>query len=124
MYYLPQPPYFLLVLGLFIGMTCGAAFSAILKEKVKQWAESGSTRILAEMKGFRLVLPYLGICLGICVFLASGVEIFLFDRAVSYLIAFPMTVFMALLIWVQLGNVLEQLEQGGSEALDLDVFKM
>ncbi|MBZ8179033.1 hypothetical protein [Oscillatoria salina] len=123
MYNLPEPPYFLLVLGLFIGLTCGSAFSAILKQKVQQWAESGSTRTLAEMRGFRLVLPYLGICLGICLFLASGVEIFIFDRAVAYAIAFPMTAFIGLLIWVQLGNVLEQLEEGGSEALDLDVFK-
>ncbi|MGK7878092.1 MAG: hypothetical protein AB4426_33730 [Xenococcaceae cyanobacterium] len=122
MYYLPEPPYFLLVFGLFVGITCGSAFEATLKQKVREWSKSPSTRTLEELQGFGLLLPFLGICAGVCVFLAAGLEIFSIMRWLSYAIALPMTIFMGSLIWSQLGKLLQQLQQGGSRALDLDAL--
>ena len=37
MHYLPEPPYFLIFVGLSIGLTCDVAFEAILKSQVKEW---------------------------------------------------------------------------------------
>jgi hypothetical protein len=117
-----EPPYLLLVAGLFIGITCGAAFEAVLKQSVQAWAKSRSTRNLANLRGRALFIPFLGICVGICMFLGSGMTVFGFPVGLSYGIAFPLTLLIAVLVWSQLGKILIQLQQGGSKALDLDAY--
>jgi hypothetical protein len=123
MYNFPEPPYFLLVAGLFAGITSGAAFEATLKQKVQEWSRNRSTRTLAQMKGIQLLLPFLGIAAGICVFLAAGLEIFGFPTWLSYSISLPLTLLIGFLVWSQLAKLLAQLERGGSKALDLDAFE-
>lgn len=120
MYTFSEPPYFLLVFGLFAGLTSGLAFEATLKSKVQEWAQNRSTRTLAELNGFQLRLPFLGTSAGILVFLAAGLEFFGFPTLLAYSIALPLTLLTGLLIWTQLSRVLQQLERGGSKALDLD----
>ena len=118
MYYLPQPPYVLIAVGLFGGITCGAAFEATLKQKVKVWMNTPNS----TLGDLDLQLPFFGICAGICVFLGSGVEVFLGSAFISYAIAVPVTIFIAALVWRQLDSLLKQLKQGGSQAIDLDAF--
>ena len=118
--YFPEPPYLLLVLGFLASIASGTAFEATLKQAVKEWSQNRSTRTLANLKGMQLFVPFLGISGGVCVFLASGLEIFGFPSLLSYGIAFPLTFLIGWLVWSQLGNILRQLEQGGSQALDLD----
>ncbi len=115
-----EPPYFLLVAGLFIGITSGVAFEATLKELVQEWYRQRSSRTLATMQGSHLQVPYFGISAGIALFLGSGLEIFGFSRFLSYAVALPLTVLTAWLVWSQLGKILVQLERGGSKAIDLD----
>jgi hypothetical protein len=122
-YNFPNPPYFLLIVGLFAGMTCGVAFEATLKQKVREWSTNRSTRTLAQMKGFQLLIPFSGIAIGICVFLAAGLEIFGFPSWLSYSVSLPLTLLTGFLVWSQLGKLLTQLERGGSRALDLDAFE-
>uniref|UniRef100_A0A832H5U4 Uncharacterized protein n=1 Tax=Oscillatoriales cyanobacterium SpSt-402 TaxID=2282168 RepID=A0A832H5U4_9CYAN len=122
MYYFPEPPYFLLFAALFASITSGAAFEAVLKQSVQSWSKNRSTRILANLKGLQLILPFLGIAVGSCVFLSSGMTIFGFPAQLAYLISIPLTAGTAALVWSQLGKILIQLEQGGSQALDLDSF--
>ncbi|HEY9728311.1 MAG TPA: hypothetical protein V6D50_17810 [Chroococcales cyanobacterium] len=123
MYSFPDPPYFLLFAGLFVGMTCGVAFEAILKQKVQEWSKNRSTRTLAQMKGFQLLIPFLGIAVGICVFLSAGLEVFGLPAVLSYFASISLTIFTAFLVWSQLGKLLLQLERGGSKAIDLDAFE-
>ena len=120
MYYLPSPPYFLIVFGLFAGIASGLAFEATLKLKVKEWSQKPSDSAKKGVKPWELFLPFLGICAGICVCLASGLEIFNILRWITYAIALPLTILVGNLIWSQLGKLLLQLQQGGSQALDLD----
>jgi hypothetical protein len=111
MYYFPQdPPYFILFAGLFAGIACGAAFDGTLRQN-------------ANSDGIPLRLPFLGICLGIIFFLSAGLEIFGFPTWLAYSIAFPLTVFIAILLWFQLRVVFRQLDRGGSPALDLDSWE-
>ncbi len=120
MYYIPEPPYFLVLVGLLIGITSGLAFEGTLKSQVQEWAK---TKQSIHLKlGFNLLFPFWGICLGICVFLASGLEIFLLNPWIAYAIACPMTLFITALVWIQLGRLMIQLQEGGSKALDLDAF--
>jgi hypothetical protein len=122
-YNFPDPPYFLLFVGLFVGMTCGVAFEAILKQKVQEWSKNRSTRTLAQLKGFQLLIPFLGIAAGICVFLAAGLEVFGLPAVLSYFASISLTLFTAFLVWSQLSKLLIQLERGGSKAIDLDAFE-
>lgn len=120
MYY--DPPYVLLIAGLLASITSGLAFETKLKQSVQEWAKNRSTRTLATLQGTALLIPFLGICAGICVFLASGIEIFGFPTMIAYGVSFLLTVFTGGLVWYQLGVILGQLERGGSKALDLDSF--
>lgn len=123
MYYLPEPPLGLLLFGFLIGITCGGAFDATLKLQVKQWqkqVKAGESTDLTQMSQF--LLPFFGICMGIWVFLGAGLEIFIYDRTISFLLAGLTTLFTAGLVWRQLKNLIVQLLEGGSEALDLDAF--
>jgi hypothetical protein len=122
-YYLPEPPYFLLIFGLLAGVTCGLAFEATLKQNLKQWTKKPTNQAIEQVQGFNLQFPFLGICLGICVFLSAGLEIFIFDRWLAYAISLPLTIFIAGLVWKQLGILLQQLQRGGSKAIDLDSFE-
>ena len=120
MYSIPEPPYFLLFVGLFASITSGLAFESTLKQQVQEWAKNRSTRTIAQMQGVQLFFPFIGITIGICLFLAAGLEIFGFPTWLSYAVSFPLTILISYLIWSQLGQLLLQLERGGSKALDLD----
>ena len=122
-YYLPEPPYFLIVVGLFIGITSGAAFEATLKAKVYEWQQSPYDPSIDKLKSLELRIPFLGICGGICVFLAAGLEVFSASRWLAYGISLFLTILLAYLVWTQLGKLLKLLHQGGSQALDLDAFE-
>jgi uncharacterized protein (DUF2062 family) len=120
-YYFPaDPPYFLLFAGLLAGIASGVAFETTLKNLVREWSKNRSTRTLANLKGTQLFVPFLGISAGICIFLGSGLEVFGLPSKLSYALSLPMTVLIGWLVWYQLGQVLIQLERGGSQALDLD----
>ncbi|MEX0268774.1 hypothetical protein AB3R30_06520 [Leptolyngbyaceae cyanobacterium UHCC 1019] len=122
MYSFPEPPYFLLIAGLLVSFASGAAFNAVLKQSVHRWSKSRSSDDLKRLRGLQLLLPFLGIAAGVCVFLSSGMEIFGFPANLAYAIALPLTILIAWLIWFQLGKILIQLQEGGSKALDLDSF--
>jgi len=120
--YVPQtPPYFLLAAGLFIAITSGLAFAAVLKESIGDWYKKRSTRSISKMQGLAIQLPFLGICLGSCVFLASGMCIFGFTAKIAYLMAGPLVLLSAGLVWTQLKNNLALLESGNPRAFELDI---
>lgn len=121
-FYDSAPPYFLLFAGLLAGIASGIAFKTTLEQAVQEWARNRSTRTLANLQGIQLLVPFVGIAIGACVFLSSGLEIFGFPTWLAYAIALPLTAFISLLVWYQLSSILVQLEKGGSKALDLDLF--
>ncbi len=114
------PPYVLLVIGLLASLASGKAFEVTLKQSVQEWSKTHSTRILSNLQGTQLLVPFLGISGGICIFLASGLIIFGFPTWLSFILSTVLTIATSLLIWFQLGKLLLMLEQGGSQALDLD----
>ncbi len=122
MYYPQTPPYFMLIAGLFIAITSGTAFAAVLKSTVGDWYKNKSTRSISKLQGFDLQLPFAGICLGSCVFLASGMCIFGFTPLIAYAMASPLVLLSALLVWSQLKKNLAMLESGNARAFELDGF--
>jgi hypothetical protein len=121
LYYFPSdPPYFLLFAGLFIGLSCGAAFDATLKRYVKAWSVDRANISLTSLDNITLKLPFVGIACGIGMFLTSGMSIFGLPDVIAGGLAIPLTLFTAIFLWLQLKGVLKELDQGGSQALDLD----
>ncbi len=122
MYYFPlDPPYFLLVIGLFFGITSGLAFQASLKEKVQKWSKSPANNPLNKVRN-ELKLPFWGITIGIALFLKAGLEVFGFPASLANAIALPLTALTTWLVWSQLNTLFLQLERGGSKAIDLDTW--
>jgi hypothetical protein len=121
-YYSFEPPYFLLLASLLACLASGAAFQAVLKQSVRDWQKNRSTRTLENLRGMQLFLPFAGIAAGSIVFLAAGVEIFGLPTKFAYAMSIPMTLLVGWLVWTQLGKILTQLQEGGSQALDLDGF--
>ena len=120
MYYALTPPYFLMVAGLLIAITSGLAFSAVLQESIGDWYKNRSTRSISKMQGFDVKLPFAGICLGSCVFLASGMCIFGFTSVIAYGMSFPLVLLSAGLVWSQLKKNLVALESGNTRAFEID----
>lgn len=122
MYGFWQPPLFLFAFGLFVSIACGLAFEGTLKQGLSKWNQDHSRESLAQIQGPTLQLPYLGICAGVCLFLASGLGIFMIPPTFAYGVSVLLTIAIAGLVWSQLGKLLIQLERGGSKSLDLDAI--
>ncbi len=122
MYGYPTPHYVLLVLGLFIGITSGLAFQETLKQLVYHWSRQTENQgyLPDILNRTNLRLPFLGILIGVCLFLSSGVEVFGFGTLTAYEFSMPLTLLTGLLVWNQLEKILNLLQKGGSKALDLD----
>lgn len=123
MSYFSEPPYFVLVAGLLVSLTCGSAFAATLKQIVQKWSSNRASKISNLQIGGALLVPFLGICAGVCLFLSSGLEIFGFPGWLSYAVAIPLTLLLGLLIWLQLGSMLNLVERKGFQELDIDSWR-
>lgn len=123
MSYYFMPPYFLVFAGLFISLTCGSAFAATLKQMVAKWSRDRAAATVAKLPTGQLIIPYLGINAGILMFLAAGLEVFGFPGWLAYAAAVPLTLFIAILVWYQLGSMLSFVEQKGFQSLDLDSWQ-
>jgi len=123
-YYFPaDPPYFLFAVSLLAGLACGRSFEVTLRNLVNTWSVSKSSRTLLELKSFSIKVPYLGMTISIAIFMATGLEVFGLPTLFGYVVALPITLGIALLVWRQLGQMLVELDRGGSAALDLDSYE-
>ncbi|MBE9144118.1 hypothetical protein [Planktothrix mougeotii] len=126
MYNSADPPLLLLVAGLFIGITSCTAFVVTLKQLLKEWAKNRIDRQdacstnLANLRGAQVFFPFLGVAVGICIFLASCLQVFAFSGIIAYGFSIPLTVLMAGLVWYQLTRLFNQLEERGLRGIDLD----
>ncbi|AFZ49265.1 hypothetical protein [Dactylococcopsis salina] len=119
-YLFAQPPYLLLLFGILISVSCGTAFQKVLKENVKQWYNSKEQNQGESLQTLSLFVPFLGICGGIFTFLAAGLQIVINNWLISSAISLPLTLLTGRLVWSQLRILLSKLQEGGSQALDLD----
>ena len=123
MYYLPPPPFLIAILGVFVAITCGTAFQNLLEQKLRESyrdADGESSFRIDRTKDLVIAVTYWGICLGIWIFLGGGLLILGFGIIPSYGVALLLTLFTGSLVWDQINDVLLQLKEGGSKALELD----
>lgn len=117
----PEPPIILIVFGIFAGVTSGVAFEAGLKRTAVAWRQGRRDQKLEDMLGTDLIVPYLGICAGSCIFLAASLEIFSAARWQAFLVSAPVVGLCGRLVWVQMGKLMLEIQKGGSAAVDLDI---
>jgi hypothetical protein len=121
MYYYPlQPPFFLLFIGFFIALTSGLALSGTLKLIVQQWSKDSSENTQPRSSLKQLFVPFIGITGGVCLFLSSGLEIFGFPFPLALGVGLPLSLLTCLLVWLQLGSLLDFAKRQGMQSLDLD----
>ncbi|MBV6625070.1 MAG: hypothetical protein KI793_19445 [Rivularia sp. (in: Bacteria)] len=123
MYYYPsEPPYLILVLGLFIAITSGAALDGTLKTISKTWRKKGAEDSAPRFSNKQLVIPFIGITIGIGLFLCSGLAIFGFPNWLACAVGVPITLLTCVLTAFQLGSMMTYAESRGFQSLDLDSF--
>jgi uncharacterized membrane protein YfcA len=122
-YYSSQPPYLLLIFGLFAALTSGLALSGTLKVIVNKWQSDGAEKSSSQLSIKRLFVPFLGITVGVTFFMCSGFEIFGFPPLLAYAVGLPVTILTSLLVWFQLGSMMSFVERRGMQSLDLDSLK-
>ncbi|EHC09688.1 hypothetical protein [Fischerella thermalis] len=121
MYYYPsQPPYLLLIIGLFTALTSGLALAGTLKVIVNKWQSDGAEKSSTQLSIKQLSIPFLGITVGVTLFMCSGFEIFGFPPLLAYAVGIPVTILTSLLVWFQLGSMMSFVERRGMQSLDLD----
>lgn len=123
MYYFPQPPFLVAVIGVFIGITSGAAFQRLLEQKLKESYQDSRQEASFNIDRSRdpeIAITFFGICLGIWVFLGGGLLVLGFGIIPSYGVALLLSLFTGGLVWDQINDVFQQLKEGGSKALELD----
>ncbi|MFM7364333.1 MAG: hypothetical protein ACKO11_07515 [Cuspidothrix sp.] len=123
MYYYPlQPPYFLLLVGFLAALTSGIALSGTLKVIAQKWPKDQLPQVKTNTRFFykQLLLPFVGITGGVCLFLSSGLEIFGFPSSLALGVGLPLSLMTCLFIWWQLGGLLDYVKSQGIQSLDLD----
>ena len=125
MYYFPvNPPYFLMIAGLFVGVTSGLAFGEVLKQLVQAWGRDRENVKLTNLNTVGLKLPYTTMIFGIGAFLGAGLQVFGFPEWFAWAVSLPLTLLTAGLVWWQLSNLMLQIETQGLESLDIDGMMM
>ncbi|PPS42754.1 hypothetical protein [Chroococcidiopsis sp. TS-821] len=123
MYYLPEPPYFLMIAGFLVSLTSGSAFGASLKQIVQNWSSDRISSMSSQLPTVSLVVPFVGMTIGVYLFLSAGLEVFGFPGLIAYVVALPLTLFLGILIWRQLGSMLTLAEKEGFAAIDIDSWR-
>jgi hypothetical protein len=104
-----------------MSVTSGVALSGTLKLIVQEW-KINSTENTPSSSGLKQLLsvPFIGITVGVCLFLSSGLEIFGFPSLLALGVGLPVSLLTCLLVWLQLGSMLVFAKQQGMQSLDLD----
>ncbi len=103
-----QPPYFLLCIGLLISFSCILPFALMLRQLMQYWYQNHSPNAFTGWRKLQLVIPFSGTLVGVCVTLASILEIFGFSTVGSYFVALLVTSAIGLFVWWQLGRTLSR----------------
>lgn len=117
---LSPPPYFLAGLGLAIGILCGLTFSKLVQERLDDWKQDRLP--LLPLARFQTVLPWIGLIVGITLFIGGSLQVFGFAPGAAVLLAFLLSLATGGALWVQLVRLMQQVQAGNFKAVDFDNF--
>ena len=115
-----QPPYLVAGLGLAIALLCGLTFAKLVQQRLEGWKQD---RLALLPLGTAVVtIPYMGVVLGITLFIGGGLQVFGFSAGAALLVSFVLSVGTAGALWVQLERLMGQVQDGTFSAVDFDNF--
>lgn len=121
-YYIPQPPIFLPVIGLLIGLIFGVTFQKQLEQINQTWLKSRKAQNSYTLTDPQLQLSYIGICLGVWLFLGGGFRVLGFGIIGAFGVALPIALGTGAFMWQQFGEMLLEIKEKGVRSLDLDKY--
>ena len=115
-----QPPYLVAGVGLAIAMLCGLTFAKLVEQRLEGWKQD---RLALLPLGTAVVtIPYMGVVLGITLFIGGSLQVFGFSAGAALLVSFVLSVGTAGALWVQLERLMGQVQDGTFSAVDFDNF--
>ncbi len=115
-----QPPYVLAGIGLAVGMLCGLTFARLVKLRLEAWKQDRLAML--PLGNGATTLPYVGVVLGITLFIGGSLQVFGFSAGVALLVSFILSLGTAGALWVQLERLMAQVEAGNFRVVDFDNF--
>jgi hypothetical protein len=115
-----QPPYALAGLGLAIALVCGLTFSKLVQLRLDGWKQDRLPML--PLGGATTMLPWIGLLLGVTLFIGGSLQVFGFSSGAALLVSFVLSVATAGALWVQLERLMGQVEDGTFSAVDFDNF--
>jgi hypothetical protein len=115
-----QPPYLIAGLGLAIAMLCGLTFAKLVEQRLEGWKQD---RLPLLPLGTAVVtIPYMGVVVGITLFIGGSLQVFGFSAGAALLVSFVLSIGTAGALWVQLERLMGQVQDGTFSAVDFDNF--
>ena len=115
-----QPPYLVAGLGLAIAILCGLTFAKLVEQRLEGWKQD---RLALLPLGTAVVtIPYMGVVLGVTLFIGGSLQVFGFSAGAALLVSFVLSVGTAGALWVQLERLMGQVQDGTFSAVDFDNF--
>ena len=115
-----QPPYLVAGLGLAIGVLCGLTFAKLVQNRLEGWKQDRLA--LLPLGNLAITLPYIGVVIGVTLFIGGSLQVFGFSSGVALLVSFVLSVGTAGALWVQLERLMTQVQDGTFSAVDFDNF--
>lgn len=117
---LMQPPYLVAGVGLAVGVLCGLTFARLVRDKLESWKQDRLA--LLPLASGTTALPYIGVVIGVTLFIGGSLQVFGFSAGLALLVSFILSVATAGALWVQLERLMGQVENGTFSAVDFDNF--
>ena len=115
-----QPPYLVAGVGLAIGVLCGLTFAKLVQNRLEGWKQDRLA--LLPLGNVAITLPYIGVVIGITLFIGGSLQVFGFSSGVALLVSFVLSIGTAGALWVQLERLMGQVQDGTFSAVDFDNF--
>ncbi len=115
-----QPPYLVSGLGLAISVLCGLTFAKMVQNRLEGWKQDRLP--LLPLGNGGTTLPYIGIVVGVTLFIGGALQVFGFASGAALLVSFVLSIGTAGALWAQLERLMQQVEDGTFSAVDFDNF--
>ncbi|MCG5059862.1 MAG: hypothetical protein KA714_18225 [Limnoraphis sp. WC205] len=118
------PIYSLIVATTVFGVLFGVIFKDMLEYQVRLWTANPESQGKINYNNGNIIVAYCGTTLFVFFSVALSLTVFLQLFWLSAIIGFVVVIPTALLMWVQLGSMLQLWGTNGIEAVDIDFFAL
>ncbi|MCW6038373.1 hypothetical protein K4A83_19145 [Spirulina subsalsa FACHB-351] len=106
----------------FFAIAFGFIFKDMLEYQVALWNIKRQTQATINYKNPSLIVAYLALTVFMTLFVGECLSVFQLGYLFASILAVVVVIPTALLVWVQLGEMLKLLAIGGSKAIDIDSY--